>query len=1167
MKINLFKMLAFGPFTDKFLDFSGTENGLHVIFGENEAGKSSSLRALVAWLYGFPHRVADDWLHDTHKLAVGGELALNDGELMRFTRFKRRKNDLIDDDTGEPFEQALLNRHLAGKSKADFENAYGISHDSLRRGVESVLAVHGELGQTLFTATSGLNVLKDVLARLDKKQTDLFAPRAQKAINSGISLLADYRKKIREASVSHAQWKKKKKELAELEGEKQQIESRLSDLTRTIGTATRYKDALNYVTRFQQVEAELETLASVPELPEDFAQQRIQAQATVKQNQQAQETLGKELESIVQQMGELSFDETILANQDLIETLASTIAVYTKESTDSKTLRAKIYQNRRDIEAGLKLLNADLNINAVESMRLSKPARNKLQKLVTQHTRMEQSAATADKELKSAGLKLENVTTQLSQIGLPVKMAELQNCLERATDQGNLASQLLEAQTETASIRKRINNELKSLGLWQGTLEAFEQLAFPTDESMRKFARQMDETTGKMTSLEKDIRRTTKDIQGKHRELVSLRGGKDLPDPEDLQVRRTIRDQGWRSVRSVWLSGGKTDETFLQHFPEQNNLADAYEISVRKADDTADILHREAKEIAVAQTLKTQISELENVLQEIENQRDTHAQNQKETEARWQALWQPTGISALSPSEMIEWSGRVRQLKKDAVNFREKLSRQEQVEKAIEKMNLDLLAALKRQSIDVPERISHAGLVDLAKHSIKENLTVADQRKTLELRIQELDERKQEIVENIRGIETQKQHWLKEWETATLPLKLPEASNPDEVLDYIDALDDVFKKVDDSKAHQQRIDAMERNQTTFKKALADATSRLAPHMAGLEPEKAVSALKDILSENLKRRQKYQLLQTDQQKKTTQLSETKAKLAGSREILRQLCAEAGTSDPEQLVEVERQSRRKSLVLKDAASIKERLSELASGQLLTEFVENVQHQDPDTLSAELEQAETEKADLTKERERLVADIAVSRSEMAKFDGRSEAAKLAVEADGLSGKIQSDVEYYIKMRMASAILAKAIERYRKHNESPVLEAAGNYFKTVTKGSFTGLKADFNDKGEPVLKAIRRQNEMALPIEALSDGARDQMFLALRLGGLSRHVENSGRFPFIVDDILVHFDDERSSAALLALSDLADKTQIIFFTHHTHLLELAEKTVPKKLLCTHFL
>ena len=46
----------------------------------------------------------------------------------------------------------------------------------------------------------------------------------------------------------------------------------------------------------------------------------------------------------------------------------------------------------------------------------------------------------------------------------------------------------------------------------------------------------------------------------------------------------------------------------------------------------------------------------------------------------------------------------------------------------------------------------------------------------------------------------------------------------------------------------------------------------------------------------------------------------------------------------------------------------------------------------------------------------------------------------------------------------------------------------------------------------------------------------------------------PFIVDDILVDFDDERSEAALIALSELAKKTQVIMFTHHSRVVEQAK-------------
>lgn len=73
------------------------------------------------------------------------------------------------------------------------------------------------------------------------------------------------------------------------------------------------------------------------------------------------------------------------------------------------------------------------------------------------------------------------------------------------------------------------------------------------------------------------------------------------------------------------------------------------------------------------------------------------------------------------------------------------------------------------------------------------------------------------------------------------------------------------------------------------------------------------------------------------------------------------------------------------------------------------------------------------------------------------------------------------------------------------------------------------------------------------MSDGTRDQLYLALRLASLERYLEHNPPLPFIVDDLLVNFDDERARATLTELANLAKKTQVLFFTHHEHLVNSA--------------
>jgi uncharacterized protein YhaN len=134
---------------------------------------------------------------------------------------------------------------------------------------------------------------------------------------------------------------------------------------------------------------------------------------------------------------------------------------------------------------------------------------------------------------------------------------------------------------------------------------------------------------------------------------------------------------------------------------------------------------------------------------------------------------------------------------------------------------------------------------------------------------------------------------------------------------------------------------------------------------------------------------------------------------------------------------------------------------------------------------------------------------------------------------------------------VLQRAIESYREKHQGPVLSRASELFSTLTLGDYCGLTTGFGDNDKAVLVAIRRSKE-TVEIDGLSDGTRDQMYLALRLAAIEHHVETVSPCPVILDDILINADNARASATLKVLSDLAKRTQVLFFTHHRHLEEL---------------
>ncbi len=110
-----------------------------------------------------------------------------------------------------------------------------------------------------------------------------------------------------------------------------------------------------------------------------------------------------------------------------------------------------------------------------------------------------------------------------------------------------------------------------------------------------------------------------------------------------------------------------------------------------------------------------------------------------------------------------------------------------------------------------------------------------------------------------------------------------------------------------------------------------------------------------------------------------------------------------------------------------------------------------------------------------------------------------------------------------------------------SPALGArAAEIFSAITAGRYDKvlLSRDFSLSaemaGDPVGRSIR----------LLSQGAADQLYLAVRLAICDMVLPAEKRVPLILDDALVSFDDDRLRAALDYLLAESEKRQILLFT-----------------------
>ena len=152
MKLTTLNLKAVGPFTGVVLDLSAGEQGLHLIYGPNEAGKTSTLRALSHLLFGFPQRSADNFVHPNEQLRIGGTLRHSSGEELEIIRRRGNRNTLRGPDDSSVIADDCLARFMGGLNQDTFKTLFGIDHERLTQAGEEIRTGQGHLGEMLFAA-------------------------------------------------------------------------------------------------------------------------------------------------------------------------------------------------------------------------------------------------------------------------------------------------------------------------------------------------------------------------------------------------------------------------------------------------------------------------------------------------------------------------------------------------------------------------------------------------------------------------------------------------------------------------------------------------------------------------------------------------------------------------------------------------------------------------------------------------------------------------------------------------------------------------------------------------------------------------------------------------------------------------------------------------------
>jgi uncharacterized protein YhaN len=375
---------------------------------------------------------------------------------------------------------------------------------------------------------------------------------------------------------------------------------------------------------------------------------------------------------------------------------------------------------------------------------------------------------------------------------------------------------------------------------------------------------------------------------------------------------------------------------------------------------------------------------------------------------------------------------------------------------------------------------------------------------------------------------------------------------------------DIIEKANSASSLRHRLQGIDADAAEFVRDVATLVERAAPDLATATAAQAAATLHARLQkarENAARRAELEKARVDRDKSKNIAVAT---IERCERRLAELCTIAACATSDDLAPAEQRANRHAQLQQGVREIRLQLATLAGASEVDYFIVEASKEDPDALTALIQETERQIENLDtmrREQEETIGGLKVRREQM---QGGSNAAVGAENVESVRARVRDAVERYLQTRIASAILRREVELYRKAHQGPIVKRASELFSSLTVGSFGGIEIEYGDDGKPSIVGARPGVER-LSINQLSDGTRDQLFLSLRLASIEGYLERNEPIPFIVDDIFVHFDDRRAAAALEVLGELSKKTQVIVFTHHQHLVEVAKGTGCANALIVH--
>ncbi len=1156
MKIDQIDLKAYGHFTNRSLGLNGNAN-FHIICGPNEAGKTTLWRAINGALFGIPDRSQDTFLHDKH-LRIGLALTAQSGKCLNIMRRKGRKNTLLkyDPATGQELADTVsedtLRDWLGGLSQGLFLAMFSLDHDALVRGGEALAQGGREAGESLFEAGAGLDSIHALRAKLSREAETLFKPRASTStIYKALSEYDSAKKLAKEAAVRPAEWTSAKNTMEAAGKEYEAAKEEQSQLQKEARRLDRLAAILPDVAALDYAMQGTAELASVPILAPSVSSERVAAVTKMNEAAVTEGSATQRLQHRQKELAAIQLNEAVLANAESIEAIHHATTAYREARIQAARAGASIEGAQSDFDAVLNQIAGDEKPDDPLKW-LPDPTRvAKIRALITAGATLKATHLACAKTLGEKKLEIDQLDSEILSLGQEEFSGDLGAYLDSIADLGDPEVRAQQLEDEAAVSETKLNTEAPALKM--PSAESVAKTTVPLDAEVQSYKADEEELRRRTHSIRESIENIEDDLAKLQAEIKGLEVRGEVPTKEAVTGAREKRDTLWLGIRQHFMP--KPGESVPAESPP---TAEGFEHTVTSADSAADGLFADAERATRYAEFRVRESQMQRAL-ELETARAASAgKEHEELDRRWAELLTTHGLPSFKIAEAPQWISKreaflqrfyANQAKRQEAeqNRARVLDIQTRLTEIYRVMNLPGLAPTERLS----ETMSRAR--SIAKRNA-EQLTERQLKKTHRSN-SEAALKHAEAAES--ASRAQLDAWNTNWFEVMAVIRLTGDASDEEATARLEQFSEL----------KQAHDALERFKAEQRNAqiqIDDYQSRLTETWQRVYNQSVPSDGRshDALSGEIYR--ELTLTRAQQEKKNTlteQVTDDQIVVEEARQaakdatvIIDKLLHQAGCITLDSLELIEGKSAQRTALEAEVRNIESRLVK-SSGLPLAEALKQAEGQDPDAIADALSQnAQNNEQNAALVQECHEAFLA-ARQSFEKMDGSAAAADAQQKIAQQAARIAELSSNYAASRIASAVLSQVIDAYQKRNQGPLIEWASKRFAVITGGRYTRVVIDYDEERQ-ILKAVRADGER-LSMEQLSTGRRDQLFLALRLAAIEGHLDNGEPLPVIVDDILIQFDDEAAAATFKVLADLSQRTQVLFLTHHEHLLDVAQTAI----------